>query len=151
MKRLSILLLSAALISCCGNDTKKEFVDNIICYSDFSTVNWDDLSEKYYRPNTGDWNATMEEMIIEDFPMEMACDFWHLLQNARTDFHQKSLSLRAETSERIREAIDKAEASFDTVFVRCVSQEYYLRLFPEMYNETIKPAIDELVNRLANE
>jgi hypothetical protein len=34
---------------------------------------------------------------------------------------------------------------FDTVFVRCVSQEYYMRLFPEMYNETMKPAIDKLV------
>ena len=39
---------------------------------------------------------------------------------------------------------------FDTVFVRCVSQEYYLRLFSEMYNETMKPAIDELVVKLAN-
>jgi hypothetical protein len=31
-----------------------------------------------------------------------------------------------------------------------VSQEYYMRLFPEMYNEKMKPAIDELVIELAN-
>ena len=37
---------------------------------------------------------------------------------------------------------------FDTVFVRCVSQEYYMRLFPEMYNKTMKPALVELAEKL---
>jgi hypothetical protein len=37
---------------------------------------------------------------------------------------------------------------FDTVFVRCVSQEYYMRLIPEMYNEVMKPALDELAEKL---
>jgi hypothetical protein len=73
---------------------------------------------------------------------------WHLLQNARTDFHQKSLSLRVEASKEMADALDKTEAMFDTVFVRCVSQEYYMRLFPDMYNETMKPALDDLVERV---
>ena len=80
--------------------------------------------------------------------MKIACGYWHILQNARTDFHQKSLPLRAELSEEAILALDKAESMFDTIFVQCVSQEYYMRLFPEMYNEVMKPAIDELIKEL---
>ena len=107
-----------------------------------------ELSDKYYRPNTADWLAEVDSLIVEEFPMEIACEYWHLLQNARTDFHQKSLPLRAKASKNIVVALDNTEAMFDTVFVRCVSQEYYMRLFPEMYNETMKSALDELVEKL---
>ena len=58
--------------------------------------------------------------------------------------------MRAEASNNVINALDWTKAMFDTVFVQCVSQEYYMRLFPEMYNETMKPAIDELVIELAN-
>lgn len=150
MKRFLLLLIVIPLVVGCKQDTAKEFVNEITCYSDFSTVDWSELSEKYYRPNTADWDSATNERIIKDFPSEVAAELWHLLQNARTDFHQKSLPLRAEASENIITALDRTEAMFDTVFVRCVSQEYYMRLFPEMYNETMKPAIDELVIELAN-
>ena len=138
------------LVTSCKEDTTTEFVKEIRCYSDYSMVAWSDLSEKYYRPNTGDWGEDIEKCLCAGFPLEIASHFWHLLQNARTDFHQKSLPLRAKASENIIKALDRTEAMFDTVFVRCVSQEYYMRLFPEMYNETMKPAIDELVIELAN-
>ena len=150
MKRFLLLLFVIPLVVGCKQDTAKEFVNEITCYSDFSTVDWSELSEKYYRPNTADWDSATNERIIKDFPSEVAAELWHLLQNARTDFHQKSLPLRAEASENIIKALDRTEAMFDTVFVRCVSQKYYMRLFPEMYNETMKPAIDELVIELAN-
>ena len=132
----------------CGDNRRTAFVKDIDYYSDFSTVDWDSLRDKYYRPNTADWPAEVDSMIYEDFPMELACEYWHLLQNARTDFHQKSLPLRAKASKNIVVALDNTEAMFDTVFVRCVSQEFYMRLFPEMYNETMKPALDELVEKL---
>ena len=137
--------VSGVLVTSCKQDSTTEFVKQIRCYSDYSTVAWSDLSKKYYRPNAGDWDSEMNKQIINGFPIEIACEYWHLLQNARTDFHQKSLPLRAKASKNIVIAIDNTEAMFDTVFVRCVNQEYYLRLFPEMYNETMKPAIDELV------
>ena len=86
--------------------------------------------------------------IIEDFPMEIASEYWHILQNARTDFHQKSLPVRVGATASTTALLDKTEAMFDTVFVRCVSQEYYMRLFPEMYNEVMKPAITELTQKL---
>ena len=150
MRRYLLILFATMLVTSCKQDTTTEFVRGISCYSDYSTVTWPDLSEKYYRPNTGDWDSVTNERIIKDFPIGIATGFWHLLQNARTDFHQKSLPLRAEASENIITVLDRTEAMFDTVFVRCVSQEYYMRLFPEMYNETMKPAIDELVIELAN-
>ena len=136
------------LVTSCKQDATTEFVKEIRCYSDYSTVAWADLSEKYYRPNAGDWDSEINKRIIKDFPIEISTEIWHLLQNARTDFHQKSLPLRVKASNNIVVALDNTEAMFDTVFVRCVSQEYYLRLFPEMYNETMKPALDELVEKL---
>ena len=150
MKRFLLLLIVIPLVVSCGQNTATEFVEEICCYSDYSSVAWSDLSERYYRPNAGDWDPEMNKQIIKDFPIGISVEIWHLLQNARTDFHQKSLPLRAEASENIIKALDRTEAMFDTVFVRCVSQEYYMRLFPEMYNETMKPVIDELVIELAN-
>lgn len=148
MRRYLLILFACVLVTSCKQDSTTEFVKEIRCYSDYSSVAWSDLSEKYYRPNAGDWDPEINKHIIKDFPIEISAEIWHLLQNARTDFHQKSLPLRAEASKNIVIAIDNTEAMFDTVFVRCVSQEYYMRLFPEMYNETMKPALDELVEKL---
>ena len=150
MRRYLLILFASMLITSCKQDTTTEFIKEIRCYSDYSTVAWSDLSEKYYRPNAGDWDSEINKRIIKDFPIEISTEMWHLLQNARTDFHQKSLPLRAKASNKAINSLDRTEAMFDTVFVRCVSQEYYMRLFPEMYNETMKPAIDGLVIELAN-
>ena len=148
MRRYLLILFASVLVTSCKQDATTEFVKEIRCYSDYSSVAWSDLSERCYRLNAGDWDPDMNKQIIKDFPIEISAGIWHLLQNARTDFHQKSLPLRAKASKNIVVALDNTEAMFDTVFVRCVSQEYYMRLFPEMYNETMKPALDELVEKL---
>lgn len=148
-KMIWVVFAILALVGCSAGENA-EFIRSVANYSDYSTVDWKDLGDKYYRPNTADWPAEVDSLIIEEFPMELACEYWHLLQNARLGFHQKSLTLRTITSNRIVEALNNTEAMFDTVFLRCVSQEYYMRLFPEMYNETMKPAIDKLVNELNN-
>ena len=119
MRRYLLILFATMLVTSCKQDTTTEFVRGISCYSDYSTVTWPDLSEKYYRPNTGDWDSVTNERIIKDFPIEITTKIWHLLQNARTDFHQKSLPLRAKASKNIVVALDNTEAMFDTVFVRC--------------------------------
>ena len=148
MRNFLLPILSIVLFFGCRRDPAAEFVNNISCYYDFSTVDWAKLSDKYYRPNTADWDLNMQESFVDGFPLEIASGYWHLLQNARTDFHQKSLSLRLGTPKNVIEALDRTEAMFDTVFVRCVSQEYYMRLFPEMYNEVMPSAIDELINSI---
>ncbi len=151
MKKMIYVVIAVLALVGCSADVKTEFVRSVSNYSDYSTVDWSALGDRYYRPNTADWPAEVDGLIVSEFPMEMACEYWHLLQSARTDFYQKSLSLRAIASKNIVVALDNTEAMFDTVFVRCVSQEYYMRLFPEMYNETMKPALDELVARLNND
>ena len=148
MKKYWVLLFAVTLIVSCKLNTTKLFIKDISCYSDFSTVNWSELSDKYYRPNTADWDSSVNNRITNEFPGEIATEIWHLLQNARTDFHQKSLLLRAKASKDVINSLNRIEAMFDTVFVRCVSQEYYLRLFPEMYNETMNPAINELIENI---
>ena len=148
MRKFIIVFFISLFLSGCGSNATTAFVESIANYSDYSTVDWKDLGDKYYRPNTADWGANVENKFCKSFPTDIASEYWHILQNARTDFHQKSLPLRVEASKEMVEAIDKTEAMFDTVFVRCVGQEYYMRLFPEMYNEVMKPAIDELVTEI---
>lgn len=150
MKQMMYIVIAILIAAGCAVDVKTEFIRSVAGYSDYSTVDWDFLGDKFYRPDTADWPAEVDSLIIEGFPMEIACGYWHLLQNARTDFHQKSLPLRENASENIVATLNNTEAMFDTVFVRCVSQEYYMRLFPEMYNETMKPALDELAEKLNN-
>ena len=144
------IVIAILIAAGCAADVKTEFIRSVARYSDYSTVDWDFLGDKFYRPDTADWPAEVDSLIIEGFPMEIACEYWHLLQNARTDFHQKSLPLRENASENIVATLNNTEAMFDTVFVRCVSQEYYMRLFAEMYNETMKPALTELAEKLNN-
>ena len=134
-----------ALTAC--HDTKREAVQKIACYANYSTVDWDELNEMY-RPNCADWSEEVEARFCKEFPREIAASYWHLLQNARTDFHQKTLHLRVGASAATTRRLDKAEAMFDTVFVRCISQEYYMRLLPDVYNEVMPQATDALAEGL---
>lgn len=59
--------------------------------------------------------------------------------------------LRDVASEVEVKALDRAEAMFDTVWVRYLRQDYYEDLIRETYNEAMKPAIDELVEELNND
>jgi hypothetical protein len=107
-------------------NTATEFVKNISCYYDYPTIDWPELSDKYYRPNTANWDLATNERIINNFPREITYKFLHLLLNARIDFHQKLVSLRAKASKNAINSLNQTEAVFDTVFVICVSQKYYM-------------------------
>ena len=134
-----------ALTAC--HDAKREAIQQIACYANYSTVDWERLSEMY-RPNNGDWSEDIGAHFIKDFPREIAVNYWHLLQNARIDFHQKMLHLRVGASATTLRRLDETEAMFDTIFVRCISQEYYMRLLPDVYNEVMPHAIDALIDGL---
>jgi hypothetical protein len=59
--------------------------------------------------------------------------------------------VRASASAKLIGVIEHTEALFDTLFVRCIEQEYYMRLLPEMYNEVMTPAIDKLTEVINQE
>ena len=139
------LLLMGVLTGC-----QRAKQTDIFQYYNYSTVDWERLDMLYYRPYSADWNEQIGQRIRSDFPPEIAAQYWHSLQNAKTDFHQRSLPLRAASSV-VGEALDRTEAMFDTVFVRCVEQEYYMRLFVDVYNEVMPAAIDDLCRSMAAE
>lgn len=139
------------LLLCMCSRQRVPLTTDIASYYNYSTVDWAMIDTLYYRPYTADWDDDTDRRIHPDFPQEEAARFWHLLQNAKTHFHQQSLSIRATSSRTVRKALDRTEAMFDTVFVRCVEQEYYMRLFVDVYNEVMPSAIDELCNTMADE
>lgn len=148
MFRPILLLISTLLLVGCRSNSPARFIKSVSCYADYSTVEWSELCDKYDKPDISTWSESIDMQIIDDFPESIACQYWYILQKARTDFHQKSLPLRDYIGESDIKTLDNTEAMFDTVFVRCVTQEYYMRLLPEVYNEVMKPAIDKLTGEL---
>jgi hypothetical protein len=123
---------------------------SVTAFYNYSTVDWCALDTVYYRPYNCDWPEEIGSRIIPGFPPEYATQYWHLLQNAKTKFHQQTLPLRAITSDRTQQQLDRTEAAFDSIYVHIVSQEYYLRIFPDCYNELIPPMIDSLFLALSH-
>lgn len=141
-----------SFINCTDQSPKTKFVEQISCYYNYSSVDWEQLKEKFYRPYNADWDKNLDSLITQnEFPTGTAAEYWHLIQNAKTDFHQKSLPFRASASQNTVQAIDNTEAMFDSVFVRCIKTGYYMRVFPETYNKTMSTAIDSLVVSLSKE
>lgn len=146
-----LLAISFLVLIGCTKTPIEKFVERVVEYSNYSTVRWRELQSRYYRPNTADWGEHIDAKFCAEFPQEVAAGWWHLLQNARTDFHHKSLPVRATLSPEAVRALDHTESLFDTVFVRCVEQEYYMRLLPEVYNEVMSQAIDKLTEVINQE
>lgn len=105
---------------------------------------------RYYRPYNADWPEDYETRFSPEFPGELIAPYWHRLQNARTFFHQQTLPLRAVAPEDAIRQLDRTEALFDTLFVRTVSQQYYLRLYVDAYEELMPREIDKCFLSLNN-
>jgi hypothetical protein len=148
MTKLIYTVIAVLTLTGCATNVQTKFVSSVADYSYYDTVDWEDLGDKFYRPNTADWPPELDSLINCKATLEITREFWHLMQNARADFHRKSLPLRAVASKSVIEALDNTEALFDTMFVRCCTQEYYMRLLPDVYNEVMRPVIDELVKKI---
>ena len=142
MKKTVLYILSMLLFSCGVKHVNA--VAEIAPFGNYSTVEWERVDTMYYRPYAADWSEDIGRRIHPDFPQDIAAEYWHRSQNAKTHFHQRTMPLRATAPQEVLESLDRAEAAFDTVFVRCVEQEYYMRLFVDVYNETLPPALDSL-------
>jgi len=160
MKKIFVFAISAMVLCCCQcrhNETSKdihEFDARIGIWYNYSSVDWKQLDTLYYRPYTGDWpeeyDACKDSSHRIDPITEIDVHFWHLLQNARTKFHQDNLHLRQCGNQRVIRALNQTEAAFDTVFVHYMKDEYYLRARVDAYQEIMPKAIDKLVVVLDN-
>lgn len=142
---IAIMVLGACTQSA-EKKENKELTDlqTLAAWYNYSTVDWDAIDDLYYRPYSCDWSDEIGEQIHPDFPKDYAGKYWHRLQNAKTLFHQQTLPLRVTASDKTLQAINHTEAAFDTLFVNIVSQEYYMRLFVDEYQELLPHEIDVL-------
>ena len=104
-------------------------------FYNWSTVDWAGIDSMYYRPYNCDWPEEIGAQIAPDFPFEYTSKYWHRLQNAKTYLHQQTLPLRIGASDEFIEQLNRTESALDSVFVRMVSQEYYMRVFVDCYEE----------------
>ncbi len=134
-KSLLIGLAVVILMGCTKQDSVSVAQNELGKFYNYSTVDWARIDTLYYRPYNCDWSEEIGAQIAPDFPIEYTSKYWHRLQNAKTYLHQQTLPLRIGASDEFIEQLNCTESALDSVFVRMVSQEYYMRLFVDCYEE----------------
>ena len=132
---LLIGLAVVILMGCAKQDSGSVAQKELCKFYSYSTVDWALIDTLYYRPYKCDWSEEIGAQIAFDFPMEYTSKYWHRLQNAKTYLHQQTLPLRIGASDAFIEQLNRTESALDSVFVRIVSQEFYMRLFVDCYEE----------------
>lgn len=122
----------------------EEYDARIGVWYNFSTVDWAMLDTLYYRPYNCDWPDEYVAFVGENHIPEEDARVWHLLQNARTKFHQDNLPLCAISTPEQCARLDKVDAAFDTVFVHYMQDDYYLRAFVDAYQDVMPEQIDKI-------
>ena len=164
MKRLAavLIIVSSFLAGSCCNSSQSEnseVRDNLILqymtfvsdFYDSAMVDWDSFAELNIHQYKSDWDPELHKKFDPSWEQtEAASSYWEKLQNAKFYLHCQSLPLRAMSNRRITKAMDELEAAFDEVFVSMVSQEYYMRVFEDVFDETVPPKIDHLAKVFAN-
>ena len=114
-------------------------------FSDCSFVDWDGLSKMRIMQNTADWDESLNDRIHPSWKQEsLDAGAWAILQNAKAELHHRSIPLRAVSSRALCRRMDALEESFDEAFESMVTQEYYLRCFEDVFDETVPPKVDGL-------
>jgi hypothetical protein len=123
-------------------------LESVIDYSNYSTVNWKEVDDLYYRPYNCDWGDEYGKYIdtsnTEKNQTPAYCQVWHNLQNAKEDFKKKTTEARIIGSPNVVNAIESVESGFDTVFLEIVKDGWYLRAFTDHYNEIMPLKFTEL-------
>jgi len=132
---LLIGLALVILMGCTKQDSVSVAHNELGKFYNYSTVDWARIDTLYYRPYNCDWSEEIGAQIAPDFPIEYTSKYWHRLQNAKTYLHQQTLPLRIGASDAFIEQLNRTESVLDSVFVHIVSQEFYMRLFVDCYEE----------------
>lgn len=148
------LFMAGGLYSCSPKRQASLHVDvtpdlqSVADFYNYSTVDWALIDTLYYRPYNCDWSEEIGKQLYRNFPTEFASVYWNRLQNAKTYFHQRTLPLRVGASEEFINRLNHTESSFDSIFVRIVSQEYYMRIIVDCYQEIMPKEIDKCFETL---
>ena len=146
---LFIFAILVFLLSCTRQNTTSLATAELSNFYNYSTIDWALIDTLYYRPYNCDWSEEIGAQIASDFPMEYTSKYWHRLQNAKTYLHQQTLPLRIGASDAFIEQLNRTESALDSVFVRIVSQEYYMRSFVDCYEEVMPQEIDHCFDSLS--
>lgn len=148
MKHLFCIVLFVGALCGCRPTEKSariDFLRETAPLHSYATVPWKQLVRDYWRPNRGDWDREVEKRLAtNEFPYEIAAEYWEQLRSVREFVHQRSLPLRGVANPELAEELDRLEAAFDTVFLRCIFEPYYMRLLPDIYDEVIPERLDAL-------
>lgn len=147
MKRYIIILFVCVL---CGCHTQIDtayirFLRRTATLHSYATVEWPKLCGKYGHHDMNYCEDQVEARLNDSlFPREIAVSYWVALQSAREFVHRQSLPLREKATIEVIEQLDLLEAAFDTVFMQCISEPYYMRLLSDIYDEVIPKRLDML-------
>ena len=133
MKQLLITLTIGiiALTGCENDSLLVDFMSYVSQFSDYSFVDWEDISSMSVKQYVADWDESLDDNIHPSWKQEgLDAEVWNLLQNAKAEVHRRSIPLRSVSSRRVCR--------------KMVTQEYYLRCFEDVFDETIPPNIDDL-------
>ena len=160
MKRIVLVIAAAAmlLLPGCRFESQKRITsssvkDSLLVeymryasqFSDCSFVDWDGFSRMRVMQNVADWDESLDERIHPSWKQEnLDAGAWALLQNAKAELHRRSIPLRALSSRALCRRMDALERSLDEAFETMVTQEYYLRCFEDVFDETVPPKVEGL-------
>lgn len=147
-KYLLLPTILVAFIGCAKQDSTSVAQKELSKFYNYSTVDWALIDTLYYRPYNCDWPEEIGHRIHPDFPLEYATLYWNRIQNAKTYLHQQTLPLRSGASAECIKQLECAESALDSVFVAIVSQEYYMRIYVDCYEEIMPLEIDKCFETL---
>lgn len=160
MKRIVLVIAAAAMLLMPGcrfeshrRITSSPVKDSLLVeymryasqFSDCSFVDWEGFSRMRIMQNVADWDESLNGRIHPSWKQEsLDAGAWALLHNAKADLHRRSIPVRAVSSCALCRRMDALEKSFDEAFETMVTQEYYLRCFEDVFDETVPPMVEGL-------
>lgn len=160
MKRIVLVIAAAAMLLMprCRFESQRritsspvkdsllvEYIRYASQFSDCSFVDWDGFSRMRVMQNVADWDESLDERIHPSWKQEnLDAGAWALLQNAKAELHRRSIPVRALSSRALCRRMDALERSLDEAFETMVTQEYYLRCFEDVFDETVPPKVEGL-------
>lgn len=166
MKHITFLLLFfiTLLTSSCSSQPSQtrtyelrdslivDYMTYVTVFYDSAFIDWDSFTSLGINQYAADWSQEIDKVMD---PTWRECDaaalYWDRLQSAKICLHRKSLPLRAIASKGIVKELDTIEQAFDEAFIEMISQEYYMRIFQDVFDEIFSAKVDHLAVTLAKE